>query len=194
MDSSYAMTEGVDSKPSEKPAERAWSSPELENIYREYSHDIYYLTLRMLRDPTQAEDATHDVFLKCYRNLHKFRGDSKLKTWLYRIAVNHCRNLIQSWHQRTMVNNVDEAVWNRATSQAASPSRALETKELGARIQEALDQIPEEYKLLLLLVANDKLSYDEIAHLTDQTTDSVRGKLHRARKAFSNKFKRETEP
>jgi len=67
--------------------------------------------------------------------------------------------------------------------------RVLETKELGQRIQDALDALPKEYRLLLLLVADAELSYEEIATLTEQSVDAVRGKLHRARKAFTVVFK-----
>ena len=71
-----------------------------------------------------------------------------------------------------------------------SPLRVLETKELGQRIQRALDALPEEYRLLLLLVADEQLSYEEVGALTEQTSDAVRGKLHRARKAFAVHFKK----
>jgi RNA polymerase sigma-70 factor (ECF subfamily) len=68
--------------------------------------------------------------------------------------------------------------------------RVLETKELGQRIQKTLDAIPDEYRLLLLLVADEELSYEQIATLTEQSIDSVRGKLHRARKAFAALFEK----
>jgi RNA polymerase sigma-70 factor, ECF subfamily len=163
----------------------AWSSPEFGEIYAQHSRPIYYLALRMLSDPTQAEDATHDVFLKAFRNMKQFRGESAVRTWLYRIAINHCQNLLQTWHRRTMVNNVEDDFWDRSSSGGESPLRALETSELGERIQQTLDRLPEEYRLLLLLVADQELSYDEIGELTKQSADAVRGKLHRARKAFT---------
>ena len=84
--------------------------------------------------------------------------------------------------------DVDDVVWDTAAAVGDSPLRALETKELGERIQAALDRLPEEYSLLLLLVADEKLSYEEVGQLTDQTADAVRGKLHRARKAFRGAF------
>jgi len=162
-----------------------WSSPEFGTIYEQHSKPIYYLALRMLSDPTQAEDATHDVFLKAFRNMKQFRGESAVRTWLYRIAINHCQNLLQTWHRRTMVNNVEDDFWDRSSSSSESPLLALETTELGERIQKTLDRLPEEYRLLLLLVADQDLSYEEIGELTSQSSDAVRGKLHRARKAFS---------
>ncbi len=157
-------------------------------LYQEHSRAIYYLALRLLSDPEKAEDATHDVFLKANRKMDQFRGESSWRTWLYRIAINHCRNLQQSWHERHLFTNVDEAVFDNAPAKTDSPLRVLEIKELGQRIQKALDGLPAEYRLLLLLVADEQLSYDQVSALTDQTPDAVRGKLHRARKAFGALF------
>jgi RNA polymerase sigma-70 factor, ECF subfamily len=163
-------------------------SPELAAIYEEHARSIYYLALRFLGNPAQAEDATHDVFLKAFRKLDDFKGRSSLRTWLYRITINHCQSLLQTWHHRHIQTPGNEELWENAPSQGDSPLRVLETAELGERIQSALDALPEEYRLLLLLVADEKLSYDEIAALTQQSSDAVRGKLHRARKAFIQKF------
>lgn len=181
------MAELVEQSTSET-APSAWTADGFGALYAAHSPAIYYLTLRLLGDPTQAEDATHDVFLKAYRKFDQFRGEATVRTWLYRIAINHCRNLLQSWHARTMVTPADDAVWERAASAGDSPLRVLETKELGRRIQRALDTLPPEYRELLLLVADEQLSYQEVADLTHQTVDAVRGKLHRARRAFAAAF------
>jgi RNA polymerase sigma-70 factor (ECF subfamily) len=158
-------------------------------LYQEHSRSIYYLALRMLSDPQKAEDATHDVFLKAFSKAEQFRGDSTFRTWIYRIAINHCRNIQQSWHERHMLTNAEEAVWETTPARQDTPLRVLETKELGSRIQQALDGLPPEYRLILLLVADEQLSYAEVAELTGQSTDAVRGKLHRARKAFAALFR-----
>jgi RNA polymerase sigma-70 factor, ECF subfamily len=165
-------------------------SAEFSEIYTEHSRAIYYLALRFLSDPQKAEDATHDVFLKAFRKMDQFRGDSSWRTWLYRITINHCRNLQQTWNERHMLTNADDFVFDTAPAKTDSPFHVLETKELGQRIQKALDGLPAEYRLLLLLVADEQLSYDEIAEVTDQTADAVRGKLHRARKAFAVLFEK----
>lgn len=185
---------------SELRAERESKDPaqdlagsEFGEIYQEHSRAIYYLALRFLGDPQKAEDATHDVFLKAFRKMGQFRGDSSWRTWLYRITINHCRNLQQTWHERHIFNNADEAVWENATARTDSPLRVLETKELGQRIQKALDCLSPEYRLLLLLVADEHMSYEEVGALTEQTPDAVRGKLHRARKAFAVAFQ-QTDP
>jgi len=162
--------------------------PGFAEAYRAHSREIYYLTLRLLGDPDQAQDATHDVFLRAYRKWEAFRGEASRRTWLYRIAINHCTNLRQSWHHRHIVTSADEALWETTAAPTDSPLRVLETKELGERIQKTLDRLPEEYRLLLLLVANEELSYEQIGALTEQSPDAVRGKLHRARRAFAAVF------
>jgi hypothetical protein len=95
----------AEKRPETPPA--SLGTPELDAIYQENSRPIYYLALRMLGDPTQAEDATHDVFLKAYRKLGEFKGQSSIRTWLYRITINHCQkpasDLAPStypWHRR----------------------------------------------------------------------------------------------
>jgi RNA polymerase sigma-70 factor (ECF subfamily) len=157
-------------------------------LYAQNSRAIYYLALRFLSDPQKAEDATHDVFLKAFRKMDQFRGEASIRTWLYRIAINHCRNLQQGWQERHLFSNADEAIWDTTPAASDSPLRVLETKELGQRIQSTLDRIPAEYRLLLLLLADKELSYQEIAALTEQSVDAVRGKIHRARKSFAAAF------
>lgn len=174
--------------PAPNPLRSLPDGAEFAALYEEHSKAVYYLALRFLADPQKAEDVTHDVFLKVYRKLGEFRGESSLRTWLYRITINHCQNLKQSWASRNLVTTADDTVWNTTAAPAESPLRVLETKELGERIQKALEELTEEYRLLLLLVADEELSYEEVAALTEQTADAVRGKLHRARKAFATHF------
>jgi len=159
----------------------------LSALYADHSRAIYYLALRFLGDPQKAEDATHDVFLKALRHLDQFRGEASARTWLYRIAINHCKNVRAAWHDRHVLPSSDNEFLERLPG-GESPLRILETKELGDRIQKALAGLPAEYRLLLLLVSDQELSYEEAGALTGQTADAVRGKLHRARKAFAALF------
>jgi RNA polymerase sigma-70 factor (ECF subfamily) len=174
-------------EPPTRPALAAVSA-EFDALYEAHSRVIFYLCLRLLGDPDKAEDATHDVFLKAWRKLDQFRGDSSWRTWLYRIAINHCRNLQQSWAERHIQPAADDSLFQNVVTDAASPLRVLELKELGERIQRTLETLPAEYRLLLLLVADAELTYEQIGSLTEQTADAVRGKLHRARKAFALEF------
>lgn len=157
-------------------------------LYEEHSRSIYYLTLRMLGNSRRAEDATHDVFLKAYRSLHTFRRKSSPRTWLYRIAINHVKNIRQSWYSRKVIP-AEELPDATGPVTEDGPLSALLNKELGELIQDCLAALPEEYRLLLLLVADKEMTYEQIAELTEQSVDAVRGKLFRARKVFIREFK-----
>lgn len=188
MEMAVPVVESSETAPEALPGRSGWSSSDFAAVYEAHGRQIYYLALRFLGDPALAEDATHDVFLKAYRKFHEFRGESAIRTWLYRIAVNHCQNLLQRWQHRHITTIADDLLRETIPATTDNPLQVLELKELGQRIQQTLDSLPEEYRLLLLLVADEKLSYDEIAALTHQTADAVRGKLHRARKLFAHLF------
>ena len=168
-----------------KLKDEAWSE-----LYEQHARHVYYLALRTVRDPTLAEDITHDVFLKAFRSLERFRGESSLRTWLYRVTINHCRNVQGAWHQRHVVTTDNAEVLDGPPTNADNPLRVLEVKELGQRIEKTLEALPAEYSLLLLLVADEQLSYQEVATLTEQSADAVRGKLYRARRAFIAEFQK----
>ncbi|MGE3311325.1 MAG: RNA polymerase sigma factor [Limisphaerales bacterium] len=166
----------------------ALGSEDFAAVYQEHSQAIHYLALRYLGDPDRARDVTHDVFLKAWRHLGEFRRESSWRTWLYRIAINHCRNVNASWAARNIIPDSNDSLRDTTEAPGDSPLRVLEIKELGERIHATLARLPEEYRLILLLIADENLSYAEIGELTGQTPDAVRGKLHRARKAFANAF------
>src|ERR1041384_3677812 len=158
MSSSLAMPQEGKASAGMPPGFK-WESEEFGAIYQEHSQVIYYLALRLLGDAALAQDATHDVFLKAFRKMDTFRGDAGVRTWLYRITINHCQNLNQSWHKRNIFSNADDAVWETASGPSENPLRVLEVKELGERIQKTLNSLSEEYRILLLLVADERLSY-----------------------------------
>lgn len=171
--------------PPAEPMPGSWQA-----LYEQHSRYVYYLALRTVGDPTLAEDITHDVFLKAYRHLDQFRGQAGLRTWLYRITINHCQNTQRAWQKRNIVSTGDPQALDAVAANTDSPLRVLEIKELGQKIQKTLETLPDEYRLLLLLVADENLSYQEIATLTEQSSDAVRGKLHRARRAFVLEFQK----
>ncbi len=160
-----------------------------EDLYKENVRNVYYYALRMLGSITEAEDATHDVFIKAFRAYAQFRNESSPKTWLYRITVNHCNYLLKVRAKHPMTD-IDEADIETQNEIYDSPIKVIENKEIGLLIQKTLEKLPIEYRTVLLLAKDEKLSYEEIGQLTNQTTDAVRGKLHRARKLFIYHFKK----
>lgn len=175
------------------PVERGREGlPDFATIYKEHSKAVFYLVLRWLGDASKAEDATHDVFLKAFRNLADFRRESEIRTWLYRIAINHCKNLRSTWHQRNVSLTHDGEIAENAAIDASTPLHVAEARDLGRGIKQTLDALPDEYRVLLLCVADEEMSYEQIAVLTGQSVDAVRGKIYRARKAFTAAFKQKS--
>jgi RNA polymerase sigma-70 factor (ECF subfamily) len=170
-----------------------WTAEEFSAIYIKHKPVIYHLSARYLGDPQMAEDATQEVFLKAFRRWKQFRGDSSLKTWLCQIAINHCLNLNSSWQERHICADDDGSVFERESCPRGTPTDILEAKELGQRIQQTLDLLSEEYQLLLWLVGEARLSYEEIAAVVGQSPTAVRGKMHRARKRFARLFNRNAQ-
>jgi RNA polymerase sigma-70 factor (ECF subfamily) len=159
-------------------------------IYEDNAKTIYYYALRILGDPAAAEDATHDVFLKAWKHFHEFRNESNPRTWLYRIAINHCRNILKSHYHKNFSTAEDNRELEDMAIQTDTPLKVIENQELGDAIQKTLDRLPHDYKEILLLAADEQLSYQEIADLINTSTDAVRGRLHRARRLFIRYFQK----
>ena len=158
-------------------------------IIQENERVIYKVCSFYVAEAFPMEDLYQEVVHNLWVGFPKFRNESSISTWLYRIAINHCRNLQQSWQERHIFAGQDDfTIENAPSAHTESPLRVLETKELGKRIQTTLNRLPPEYRLILLLVADEELSYEEVGELTGQSGDAVRGKLHRARKAFAIEF------
>lgn len=182
------VNEPIAPEPAARPLQEV--APDLAALYDDHSRFIYHLCLRLLSDPQKAEDATHDVFLKAWKHMDQFEGRSTWRTWLYRVAINHCHSLQTKWSERHIVSTDSPHVLEDTVVDQTSPLRVIELKELGERIQRTLDRLPPEYRVLLLLIADREMSYAKVAELTEQTADAVRGKLHRARKLFAAEFRK----
>lgn len=153
-----------------------------QRLYEKYSGKVYGFARRFLRDDQHAEDVTQEVFLRVFRKLDTFRGESRFSTWLFRVTLNGCKNRRRSLdrQQRFDPNRFHEG--RRMVGEA--PERALESAWLGGRIGEALECLPEPQRALILLKAVEELSYKEIGELCGQSENQIRGRLYRARKAF----------
>jgi RNA polymerase sigma-70 factor (ECF subfamily) len=125
-------------RPAARPLQEV--APDLAALYDEHSRFIYHLSLRLLGDPQKAEDATHDVFLKAWKHIDQFEGRSTWRTWLYRVAINHCHSLQTKWSERHIHSTDSPHVLEDTVVDQTSPLRVIELKELGERIQHTLDR------------------------------------------------------
>jgi RNA polymerase sigma-70 factor (ECF subfamily) len=150
---------------------------------------VVQLAMNLLGDRDEALDLSQEVFLRVFRTIHRFRGQSSLRTWIYRIAVNQARNRHRFWRRRHRADQVslDEhlATHGDFVSEGdATPERVLAQKELAARLQAALDRLPFDQRTAIVLREIDGLSYDEIAFSLGVAVGTVKSRLTRARHAL----------
>ncbi|MCC7417536.1 MAG: sigma-70 family RNA polymerase sigma factor [Acidobacteria bacterium] len=151
---------------------------------------VIQLAMNLLGDRDEALDLSQEVFLRVFRTIHRFRGQSSLRTWIYRIAVNQARNRHRFWRRRHRADQVslDQHVASHGDfpmeGGAASPDRVLAQKELASRLQAALDRLPFDQRTAIVLREIDGLSYEEIAYSLGLAVGTVKSRLTRARRAL----------
>lgn len=154
-----------------------------------YQHKVVKLIMRYVRDPTEALDVSQEAFLKAYRALPKFRGDSAFYTWLYRIAVNTAKNHIVAMNRRPIeydldLQESDGYELNVRLRNEDSPEKIAQRDELREAVQSAIESLPDELRAAILFREIDGLSYEEIAHAMDCPVGTVRSRIFRAREAI----------
>jgi RNA polymerase sigma-70 factor (ECF subfamily) len=159
-------------------------------LVSEHQRMVYQLSLNLLGDHNEALDLSQEVFLRVFRTIHGFRGQSALRTWIYRIVVNQARNRQRWWRRRHKSQQVslDEHIRDHGDfpeqTDGASPDRMFGRKELAERIRTALDGLPFDQKTALVLREIDGLSYEEIGFSLGIAVGTVKSRLARAREAL----------
>jgi len=158
-----------------------------------YQHRIIQLVNRYVKDPSEAQDVAQEAFIKAYRALGNFRGESAFYTWLYRIAINTAKNYLVSRSRRHSDYHVDvqdaEQVENAPQLKAMeTPEYLLINDEIVAVINSAIEKLPEEMKIAIMLREFEGMSYEEIAQTMDCPVGTVRSRIFRAREAIDEKL------
>jgi RNA polymerase sigma-70 factor (ECF subfamily) len=169
-------------------------SAAFEALVRNHQKRVFNLCFRMLGNRAVAEEIAQEAFVAAYRNLSNFRGDARFGTWLYRIAINRCKNRLafqnrrhQDGHQ-SMDEQVrgDEGSFRRqyADPDAENAQAVLEGQERQALVRRAVDRLAADHREILVLRDLEDLSYDEIASMLKLSPGTVKSRLHRARHAL----------
>jgi RNA polymerase sigma-70 factor (ECF subfamily) len=179
---------------------KAGSETAYEWLIAHYHQPIYSLIYRMLNDPADAADTTQEVFLKVFRGIHRFHGDSSLKTWLYRIALHETANQKRWWcrhkgHETSMEAGVGEddfdsafAIKDTLVDASASPFEDAVHEEIRAKVEAELNQIAEPYRTVVILRDIEDLSYEEIAEVLEVSLGTVKSRLVRGREALRKRL------
>ncbi|MGH8533333.1 MAG: RNA polymerase sigma factor RpoE [Gammaproteobacteria bacterium] len=159
-----------------------------------YQQRIIKLVSRYVRDPTDTLDVAQDAFLKAYRALPNFRGDSAFYTWLYRIAINTAKNYLVTQSRRPMESESfrvegEQVELESMLKDLATPESLLITDEIKETIAEAIEQLPDDLRTAITLREVEGLSYEEIADVMTCPIGTVRSRIFRAREAIDHRLK-----
>lgn len=158
-------------------------------LVNEHQRMVYQLSFNLLNDHNEALDLSQEVFLRVFRTLHGFRGQSSLRTWIYRIVVNQARNRQRWWRRRHRAQQVslDQHVQDHGDLPESidhGPDRLVGQKQLAERIRAALDRLPFDQRTAIVLREIDGLSYDEIGYSLGIAVGTVKSRLARAREGL----------
>lgn len=146
---------------------------------------VYTLARRMLRDPEEAADLTQEVFWNVWNGLPYFRGESRFRTWLYRIVVNHCLNRLRALRREQGTISLEAAAMERLPDLAGELPDAFWKRQRNAAIWEQVERLPPKYRLVLNLFYQQEMSCPEIAETLGLPVATVKTHLYRARQALA---------
>ena len=163
-------------------------------LVRKYQHRIAKLVSRYVRDRAEVDDVTQEAFIKAWRAIKGFRGESAFYTWLYRIAINTAKNYLVSLGRRPLSADMEaeeaesSAAININLRDVATPERHLLADEIARTVERSLAALPEDLRSAITLREIDGLSYEEIADVMDCQIGTVRSRIFRAREAIDKEL------
>jgi RNA polymerase sigma factor RpoE len=166
-----------------------------ELLVSKYQRKLARLLSRFIRDPAEVEDVAQEAFIKAYRALPSFRGDSAFYTWLYRIGINTAKNYLVAMGRRAPTStefDTEEAEnfeGGELLHDINTPESALMTKEIAQTVNEAMEALPDELKTAIMLREIEGLSYEDIANIMNCPIGTVRSRIFRAREAIAAKLR-----
>ena len=164
-------------------------------LVSKYQRKLYRLLSRLIRDPAEVEDVAQETFIKAYRALGSFRGESAFYTWIYRIGINTAKNHLVSQGRRAPTStsfDSEEAETFEDGEQLRdinTPERLLMSQQIAETVNDAIAELPEELKMAIQLRELEGLSYEEIASIMDCPIGTVRSRIFRAREAIAERLK-----
>ena len=166
-----------------------------ELLFTKYQRRVSRLVSRFIRSEAEVEDVVQDSFIKAYKALANFRGDSAFYTWLYRIAVNTAKNYLVAASKRPISlsqfekNDDDDFEEDRFISNSTTPESELITKQIAETVNKTIDELPADLREAIMLREIEGMSYEDIAEAMECPIGTVRSRIFRAREAISQKIK-----
>jgi RNA polymerase sigma-70 factor (ECF subfamily) len=162
-------------------------------LVEKYKDMVFSLALKITKSKEEAEEVSQDSFIKAFKSLDKFKGDSKFSTWLYKITYNNCIDRVKKKARTYHTDTIDEVNENKIKA-IEDTLELIERGERAAVIKECMDDLPEDERTILWLFYFEELSLKEIKDVTSYSESNIKVKLHRARKRLLSIVKKKVEP
>ncbi len=165
-----------------------------ETLLNKYKNLVFTIMMKMVRNPQEAEDLTQEAFMKAFRSLSSFNNEFAFSTWLMKIATNNCIDFLRKRKLRTYsinepVQYKDEKIEIELPDHEPGPEKHLLQSEQKRILEEAIDQLPERYRYVILLRHKEEKSYEEISEILDLPLGTVKAQIFRAREILNKKLK-----
>lgn len=165
-----------------------------DTLVLKYQQKVANLVSRYVRDHSETQDVTQEAFIKAYRALPNFRGESAFYTWMYRIAINTAKNFLVAQKRRPPGSDIESETAEQLDvgvrlKEFATPENHLLTDELANTVKQAMDDLPEDLRTAITLRELEGLSYEEIARAMDCPVGTVRSRIFRARAAIDERLR-----
>ena len=151
----------------------------LEKLMIDYGNELVRLAFYYVKDAEVAKDLVQNTFIKCYKNLDSFRFDAQIKTWLYRITINECKDYLKSWHYKMV--QVKSFIQETTKSIIPSPEKTVMEKYHNEEIKKTISTLPKVYREVVYLYYYDALTSEEIATVLNISANTVKTRLRRAK-------------
>ncbi|OOZ90722.1 sigma-70 family RNA polymerase sigma factor [Bacillus cereus] len=151
----------------------------IDEIMNKYGQEVLQLVYSYVNNKEVAEDLTQDIFMKCYKSLHTYKGNSNLKTWLWRIAINHCKDYLKSWYNKKVVVTEDDFTYME--SQKESVEKIVIQNAEDRELASAVMNLPIKYREVIYLFYYEELSIKEIATVIEVKENTIKTRLKKAK-------------
>ncbi|MXR03238.1 sigma-70 family RNA polymerase sigma factor [Bacillus anthracis] len=151
----------------------------IDEIMNKYGQEVLQLVYSYVNNKEVAEDVTQDIFVKCYKSLHTYKGNSNLKTWLWRIAINHCKDYLKSWYNKKVIVTEDDFTYME--SQKESAEQIVIQNAEDSRLASAVMSLPIKYREVIYLFYYEELSIKEIATVIEVKENTIKTRLKKAK-------------
>ncbi|MGY0693738.1 sigma-70 family RNA polymerase sigma factor [Virgibacillus sp. FSP13] len=158
----------------------------IDELMNKYGQEILQLVYSYVNNKAVAEDLTQDIFVKCYRSLNTYKGKSKLRTWLWRIAINQCKDYLKSWYNKNVTTTENESVYSGC--QKESVEQTVIQNDEDQRLASVVMNLPIKYREVIYLFYFEELPIKEIAVVIEVKENTVKTRLRRAKELLKERL------